>query len=380
LEHQKVSFVSERTFHLAYLFEPLTLRGVTLPNRVAVSPMCEYSCVDGLANEWHFVHLGSRAVGGAGLVLTEAAAISPVGRISPDDLGFWSDAQIEPLARITRFIRSQGSVAGIQLAHAGRKASTPAPWKGNGRVEFADGGWQPIAPSAIAFSPDYHAPLAMTKDDIRQTIADFAAAAARAQDAGFEVIELHAAHGYLGHQFLSPLSNQRSDEYGGSFANRVRFVLEMVAAVREKWPGQRPLFVRISATDWVEGGWNLDESVELAKLLKSAGVDLIDCSSGGLVPNAVIPAGPGYQVPFAERIRREAGIATGAVGMILAPAQAECILRTGQADMVLLARELLRDPYWPLHAAEALHHKAEWPAQYLRAAPSGSLERKGQGV
>jgi 2,4-dienoyl-CoA reductase-like NADH-dependent reductase (Old Yellow Enzyme family) len=312
--------------------------------------------------------------------LTEAAAISPVGRISPDDLGFWSDAQIEPLARITRFIRSQGSVAGIQLAHAGRKASTPAPWKGNGRVEFADGGWQPIAPSAIAFSPDYHAPLAMTKDDIRQTIADFAAAAARAQDAGFEVIELHAAHGYLGHQFLSPLSNQRSDEYGGSFANRVRFVLEMVAAVREKWPGQRPLFVRISATDWVEGGWNLDESVELAKLLKSAGVDLIDCSSGGLVPNAVIPAGPGYQVPFAERIRREAGIATGAVGMILAPAQAECILRTGQADMVLLARELLRDPYWPLHAAEALHHKAEWPAQYLRAAPSGSLERKGQGV
>ena len=365
-------------FHLAFLFEPLTLRGVTLPNRIAVSPMCEYSSVDGLANEWHFVHLGSRAVGGAGLVLTEAAAVSPVGRISPDDLGFWSDAQVEPLARITRFLRAQGSVAGIQLAHAGRKASTPAPWKGTGRVELADGGWQPIAPSAIVFSQEYHTPTAMTQDDIRHTVADFAAAATRALAAGFEVIELHAAHGYLGHQFLSPLSNQRTDEYGGSFANRVRFVLEMVAAVREKWPERLPLFVRISATDWAEGGWNLDESVELAKLLKAAGVDLIDCSSGGLVPYASIPVGPGYQVPFSERIRREAGIATGTVGMILAPAQAECILRTGQADVVLLARELLRDPYWPLHAAEALHHKAEWPSQYLRAAPSGSLERKGR--
>ena len=363
---------------MAYLFEPLTLRGVTLPNRIAVSPMCEYSCVDGLANEWHFVHLGSRAVGGAGLVLTEAAAVTPVGRISPEDLGFWSDAHVEPLARIVRFVRSQGGVAGIQLAHAGRKASTPAPWKGNGRVEFADGGWQPIAPSAIAFSPEYHAPLAMTKDDIRKAIADFAAAAPRALAAGFEVVELHAAHGYLGHQFLSPLSNQRTDEYGGSFANRVRFVLETVAAVRDRWPEHLPLLVRISATDWAEGGWNVDESVELAKLLKAAGVDLVDCSSGGTVPNAVIPAGPGYQVPFSERIRREAGIATGAVGMILAPAQAECILRTGQADLVLLAREMLRDPYWPMHAAEALHHKAEWPPQYLRAAPSGSRERKGR--
>jgi len=340
--------------------------------------MCEYSCVDGLANEWHFVHLGSRAVGGAGLVLTEAAAVSPAGRISPEDLGFWSDAQVEPLARITRFIRSQGSYAGIQLAHAGRKASTPAPWKGGGRVELSDGGWQPLAPSAIAFSPDYHTPTAMTKDDIRQAIADFASAATRALHAGFEVIELHAAHGYLAHQFLSPLSNQRNDEYGGSFANRVRFVLEMVSAVRKQWPEHLPLFVRISATDWVEGGWSLDESVDLAKLLKTAGVDLIDCSSGGLVSNASIPAGPGYQVPFAERIRREAGIPTGAVGMILAPAQAEHILRTGQADLVLLAREMLRDPYWPLHAAEALHHKAEWPVQYLRAAPSGSRERKGR--
>src|ERR1017187_7152159 len=307
LEHQKVSFVSERTFHLAYLFEPLTLRGVTLPNRVAVSPMCEYSCVDGLANEWHFVHLGSRAVGGAGLVLTDAAAISPVGRISPDDLGFWSDAQIERLARITRFIRSQGSVAGIQLAHAGRKASTPAPWKGNGRVEFADGGWQPIAPSAIAFSQEYHTPTAMTQDDIRHTVAEFAVAATRALAAGFEVTELHAAHGYLGHQFLSPLSNQRNDEYGGCFANRVRFVLGMVAAVRDKWPERLPLLVRISATDWAEGGWNHDESAELAKLLKAAGVDLIDCSSGGLVSYASIPVGPGCQLPFSERIRCETG-------------------------------------------------------------------------
>jgi 2,4-dienoyl-CoA reductase-like NADH-dependent reductase (Old Yellow Enzyme family) len=340
--------------------------------------MCEYSSVDGLANEWHLVHLGSRAVGGAGLVLTEAAAVTPVGRISPVDLGFWSDAHVERLARITRFIRSQGSVAGIQLAHAGRKASTPAPWKGTGRVELSDGGWQPIAPSAIAFSQEYHTPTAMTKDDIRQTIADFAAAATRALAAAFEVIELHAAHGYLGHQFLSPLSNQRTDEYGGSFANRVRFVLETVAAVREKWPERLPLFVRISATDWAEGGWTVDESVELARLLKSAGVDLVDCSSGGLVSYASIPVGPGYQVPFAERIRRAADIATGAVGMILAPAQAECILRTGQADIVLLARELLRNPYWPLHAAEALHHKAEWPAQYLRAAPSGSKERKSR--
>ena len=365
---------------MAFLFEPLTLRGITLPNRIAVSPMCEYSCVDGLANEWHLVHLGSRAVGGAGLVMTEAAAVSPVGRISPSDLGIWSDAHVEPLARVVRFVRSQGGYAGIQLAHAGRKASTPAPWLGQGRVEFSDGGWQPIAPSAIAFSPDLHTPAAMTHDDIRLTIADFAAAAVRALSAGFEVIELHAAHGYLAHQFLSPLSNQRTDEYGGRFANRIRFVLEMVTAVRDKWPERLPLFVRISATDWAEGGWTIDESVELARSLKTAGVDLVDCSSGGLVPYASIPVGPGYQVPFAERIRREASIATGAVGMILAPAQAEHILRTGQADLVLLAREMLRDPYWPLHAAEALHHKAEWPVQYLRAAPSGSRERKSRGA
>lgn len=338
--------------------------------------MCEYSSVDGLANDWHFVHLGSRAVGGAGLVLTEAAAVSPEGRISPDDLGIWSDAHIEPLARIVRFVRSQGSHVGIQLAHAGRKASMPAPWEGRVRVEIADGGWQPLAPSAIAFAPDYYTPSAMTRDDICRAVGDFAAAAKRALTAGFEVVELHAAHGYLAHQFLSPLSNQRDDEYGGSFANRVRFTLEMVAAVRAVWPERLPLFVRISATDWADGGWNPDESVELASLLKKEGVDLMDCSSGGLVANATIPVGPGYQVPFAERIRREAGIATGAVGMITTATQADQIIRDGQADLVLLAREMLRDPYWPLHAAEKLGVPGEWPPQYLRAAPAGSRQRE----
>jgi 2,4-dienoyl-CoA reductase-like NADH-dependent reductase (Old Yellow Enzyme family) len=338
--------------------------------------MCEYSSADGMANDWHFVHLGSRAVGGAGLVLTEAAAVSPEGRISPDDLGIWKDAQIEPLARIVSFVRSQGARAGIQLAHAGRKASTPAPFKGRGRVELADGGWEPLAPSAIAFSPDYHTPKAMSHEDIQKAIGDFVAAAQRALTAGFEVVELHAAHGYLAHQFLSPLSNERTDEYGGSFANRARFTLEMVKAVRTVWPERLPLLVRISATDRADGGWTLDESVELASLLKKEGVDLIDCSSGGLVPYAKITVGPGYQVPFAERIRREAGIATGAVGMITTAIQADTIVREGQADLVLLARELLRDPYWPLHAAEALGVASEWPPQYLRAAPSGSKARE----
>ena len=360
---------------MPHLFEPLPLRDVTLRNRIAVSPMCEYSSIDGVANDWHFVHLGSRAVGGAGLVLTEAAAVSPEGRISPDDLGIWSDAHVEPLARIVRFVRSQGSRVGIQLAHAGRKASTPAPWKGRGRIELADGGWQPLAPSAIPFAPDYHTPTAMTRDDIRRAIDDFVAAAQRAVTAGFEVVELHAAHGYLAHEFLSPLSNQRDDQYGGSFGNRIRFTLEMVTAVRAVWPERLPLLVRISATDWADGGWTLDESVELARLLKKEGVDLIDCSSGGLVPYAKIPVGPGYQVPFAERIR-ESGISTGAVGMITTPAQADAIVRNGQADLVLLAREFLHDPYWPLHAAEALGVTAEWPPQYLRAAPQGSRARE----
>ncbi|HVP55569.1 MAG TPA: NADH:flavin oxidoreductase/NADH oxidase [Candidatus Eisenbacteria bacterium] len=361
---------------MPHLFEPLTLRSITLPNRIAVSPMCEYSSIDGLANDWHLVHLGSRAVGGAGLVLTEAAAVSPQGRISPDDLGIWDNSHIEPLARIVRFVRSQGAYAGIQLAHAGRKASTLAPWKGQGRVELADGGWQPLAPSALAFAPDYHTPHAMTHDDIRRAIAHFVVAAERALLAGFDVVELHAAHGYLAHQFLSPLSNQRDDEYGGSFPNRVRFLLEMTAAVRGIWPDRLPLFVRISATDWAEGGWTLDESVELVRLLKKEGVDLIDCSSGGLVANASIAVGPGYQVPFAERIRRDAGIATGAVGMITTPTQADRIVRDAQADLVLLAREFLRDPYWPLHAAAELGVAAHWPPQYLRAAPRGSLPRR----
>lgn len=362
------------------MFEPLPLRSVSLPNRIAVSPMCEYSCVDGKATDWHLVHLGSRAVGGAGLVLTEAAAVSPEGRISPEDLGIWSDDHVEPLARITWFLRSQGAVAGTQLAHAGRKASTLAPWKGNGRVELGEGGWEPLAPSALAFSPDYPTPRAMTHDDIRHAITDFAAAAKRALEAGFEVVELHAAHGYLAHQFLSPLSNQRDDEYGGSFANRVRFVLKIAGAVRAVWPEWLPLFARISATDWAEGGWTLDESVVLARLLKKEGVDLIDCSSGGLVSHVHIPVGPGYQVPFADRIRREAGIATGAVGMITSASQAEQIVRNGHADLVLLAREMLRDPYWPLHAAAELGVHANWPPQYLRAAPAGSQPRKPRVV
>jgi len=338
--------------------------------------MCEYSCVDGMANECHFVHLGSRAVGGAALVLTEAAAVSAEGRISPDDLGLWNDSQIEPLARVTRFVRSQGSVAGIQLAHAGRKGSTFTPWKGNGKVEVGNGGWEPIAPSPVAFAPDYPMPRAMTQDDIERVLDEFVAAARRALAAGFEVIELHAAHGYLAHQFLSPLSNHREDEYGGSFVNRAAFVVEMAAAVRGVWPERLPLLVRISATDWAEGGWNADESVELARLLKREGVDLVDCSSGGLVAQAKIPVGAGYQVPFAERIRREAGIATAAVGMITAASQADQIVRNGQADMVLLAREMLRDPYWPLNAAQELGVTAEWPEQYLRAAPRGSQARK----
>ena len=361
---------------MPHLFEPLSLRDVILRNRIAVSPMCEYSSVDGMANDWHFVHLGSRAVGGAGLVLTEAAAVSHEGRISPDDLGIWKDAHIEPLARIVSFMRSQGARAGIQLAHAGRKASTPAPFKGRGRVELADGGWEPLAPSAIAFAPDYHTPKAMSHEDIRRAMGDFAAAAERALAAGFEVVELHAAHGYLAHQFLSPLSNERADEYGGTFANRVRFTLEMARSVRAVWPERLPLLVRVSATDWVDGGWTLDETVELASLLKKEGVDLIDCSSGGLVPHANITIGPGYQVPFAERIRREAGIATGAVGMITTATQADAIVGHGQADLVLLARELLRDPYWPLHAAEVLGVAGEWPSQYLRAAPVGSKARE----
>ncbi|TJZ78900.1 NADH:flavin oxidoreductase/NADH oxidase [Chitiniphilus eburneus] len=360
---------------MPHLFEPLTLRGLTLSNRIAVSPMCEYSAEDGYANDWHLVHLGSRAVGGAGLVLFEATAVSPEGRISPQDLGLWRDEQIEPLARIVRFIDGQGSVAGIQLAHAGRKASTYAPGAGEGAVPATEGGWTVVAPSALPFSPSYPAPQALDNAGIAAVVEDFAAAARRALAAGFRVVEVHAAHGYLLHQFLSPLSNQRTDEYGGSFENRTRLVREVVASVREVWPDHLPLFVRLSATDWVEGGWTPQDTVKLSLTLKALGADLIDVSSGGTAANAQIPVGPGYQTPFATRVRHEADVAVGAVGLITAPAQADHIVRTGQADLVLLARELLRDPYWPLHAAEALRQDASWPKQYLRAAPRGSKGR-----
>ena len=359
-----------------HLFSPLTQRSVTLPNRIAVSPMCQYSSVDGFASDWHLVHLGSRAVGGAGLVFTEAAAISPEGRISPGDLGIWKDEHIEPLARITRFIRENGSVPAIQLAHAGRKASMTPPWEKSRNLPPSEGGWENvIGPSAERFSPSFPVPVEMDRAAMDKVLADTTAATKRALTAGFLLVEIHAAHGYLGHEFLSPLSNLRTDEYGGSLANRARFPLEMVRAARAAWPQNLPLWVRISATDWVDGGLTIDESVEFARLLKTEGVDLIDISSGGNDPRQQIPIGPGYQVAFAERIRREAGIATGAVGLISEPAQADQILRTGQADIVLLAREMLRDPYFPLRAAYELKQPGSWPKQYERAA-LGEVEHR----
>src|ERR1700726_3453992 len=337
---------------MSHLFDPLAIRDLTFANRVFVSPMCEYSSTDGYASDWHFVHLGSRAVGGAGLVLTEATAVVPEGRISPQDLGIWKDEHIEPLARVVRFIHEQGSVAGMQLAHAGRKASTYAPWAGHGTVPESKGGWKNVvAPSAFAFTDGYPMPQALSIDGIKNIVSAFAAAARRACEAGFRVIEIHAAHGYLIQEFLSPLSNHRKDAYRGSFENRTRILREIVAAVRGSWPEGAPLFVRISATDWIDGGWDIEQSVELARQLKELGADLIDCSSGGNVAHAKIPVGPGYQTAFAERIRREANILTGAVGMITSPVQAEHILGTGQADAVIIARELLRDPDWPLRAA-----------------------------
>ncbi|WP_035560772.1 NADH:flavin oxidoreductase/NADH oxidase [Hymenobacter sp. IS2118] len=351
------------------LFEPLTLRGITLKNRIVVSPMCQYSSVDGFANDWHLVHLGGRAVGGAGLIISEAAAVSPEGRISPDDLGIWKDEHVPMLQRINAFITAQGSVPGIQLAHAGRKASTYTSWKGAGVVPESDGGWPVVGPSAVAFADDYAQPTALDTAGIQKVIADFRAAAARSLAAGFQVVELHAAHGYLLHEFLSPLSNHRTDAYGGSFENRIRLLLEVTAATREVWPENLPLLVRISATDWTEGGWNADESVQLAALLKTRGVDLIDCSTGGNVPKAPIPVGPGYQVEFAERIKAEAGILTGAVGLITTPAEAEAVLANGQADLVLLAREFLREPYFPLLAAHELGAEMPWPVQYERGKP-----------
>jgi 2,4-dienoyl-CoA reductase-like NADH-dependent reductase (Old Yellow Enzyme family) len=355
---------------MSLLLEPYTLRHLTLPNRIVVSPMCQYSAVDGLANDWHLVHLGSRAVGGAGLVFTEATAVTAQGRITAQDLGLWDDAQIPPLQRITRFITAQGAVPGIQLAHAGRKASTHRPWLGkHGSVKAEDGGWTPVGPSPIAFDPEHAKPTELNKAQIDDIIQAFVEAAHRALKAGFKVVEVHAAHGYLLHQFLSPLSNQRRDEYGSCFENRIRLTLQVTEAVREVWPEELPVFVRLSATDWVEDGWNPDETVELAKRLRALGVDLIDVSSGGTSVSAEIPVGPGYQTRFAERIRVESRIPTGAVGMITDSMQAEHILRQPQADLIFLARELLRDPYWPLHADEDLQpgRKAIWPAQYHRA-------------
>jgi 2,4-dienoyl-CoA reductase-like NADH-dependent reductase (Old Yellow Enzyme family) len=361
---------------MAHLFDSLLIRDIKFANRVFVSPMCQYSSADGNANDWHFVHLGSRAVGGAGMVLTEATAVLAEGRISPQDLGIWSDDHIEPLARIVRFIHDQGSVAGMQLAHAGRKATTYRPWEGQGKVPETEGGWNKVvAPSAIAFADHYPLPEAASKEEIQAIVAAFGDAARRACEAGFRVVEIHAAHGYLIHEFLSPLSNQRTDAYGGSFENRTRILREIVAAVRRSWPERAPLFVRISATEWVDGGWDIQQSIKLARQLKDSGVDLIDCSSGGNVAQAKIPVGPGYQTALAERIRLESGVMTGALGMITSAVQAEHILATGQADAVVIAREMLRDPYWPLRAARELGQAISWPVQYLRAGPEGAQAR-----
>ena len=350
------------------LFTPLALRSVTLRNRILVSPMCQYSSEDGFATDWHLVHLGSRAVGGAAAVIAEATAVSPEGRISPHDLGIWKDEHIDGLRRITQFIGEHGSVPGIQLAHAGRKASVDVPWRGGRALDVTEGGWRPLfAPSAEAFSSRTPMPVEMTTGDIARIIDDFTLAAKRALAAGFKIIELHGAHGYLLHEFLSPLSNKRADEYGGSFENRIRFALETVDAVRNVWPDELPLLVRLSSTDWTEGGWDIAQSTALARILREHGVDLIDASSGGNVVGAQIPLGPGYQVAFAEAIRRDAGIATGAVGLITESHQADDIIRSGKADVVILARELLRDPYWPLRAARELGVKVAWPSQYQRA-------------
>lgn len=358
------------------LFSPLKIRSVEFANRIGVSPMCEYSSEDGFASDWHLVHLGCRAQGGAGLVMTEASAVSPEGRISPADLGIWKDEHIPALERIAKFIHSQGARAGVQLAHAGRKGSMTPPFASEGLVRPEEGGWRPVGPSEVPFAPHYGVPQPLDRMGIETIIEAFRQAARRAHAAGFDVVEIHAAHGYLLHEFLSPLANRRNDEYGGSFDNRVRLLLQVAGAVRGAWPEHLPLFVRISASDWAEGGWTVDDSVELARQLRGCGVDLVDASSGGMVPHAKIELGPGYQVPFAARIRREAGIATAAVGLITEPEQANAIVANGAADMVLLARQMLRDPYWPLHAAAALGEPARWPVQYLRAAPHGSSARQ----
>ncbi len=352
---------------MSRLFSPLTLRAIEFKNRIFVSPMCQYSSSSIFPEDWHFVHLGSRAAGGAALVFTEATAVSPEGRISPQDLGIWSEDAIPAFQRVTSFIKTQGAIPGIQLGHAGRKASTDVPWKSRDSLTPEKGGWETVGPSPLPFDDRSPLPREMTAAEVEETTAEFVKAARRGLQAGFVVLELHMAHGYLFHQFLSPLTNCRKDRYGGSLENRLRFSLETAKAVRNAWPDSLPLFVRLSCTDWVEKGWNLEQSIELCRRLKTIEVDLIDCSSGGLVPDAVIPAGPGYQVPFAAAIRQQVGIATGAVGFITDPVQAEQIVSTGQADAVLLARELLRDPYWPLHAARVLGVNVSWPKQYERA-------------
>ncbi len=352
---------------MSKLLSPLKIKDITFRNRVAISPMCMYSAVDGFANDWHLVHLGSRAVGGAALIIQEATAVSPEGRISPGDLGIWDDAHIEMLGRVNRFIHEHKAVAGIQLAHAGRKAGCAKPWEGGKQLKKHEGGWVTVAPSALPFNPDDSIPTELDEEGIAKVISDFRSAAGRALKAGYTLVEIHAAHGYLLHEFLSPLINHRTDKYGGSFENRIRLLIEVVKEVQTVWPQNLPLFVRISATDWADGGWNADEAVQLAAILKNIGVDLIDCSSGGLVPHQKIPLGPGYQVPFAERLKEETGILTGSVGLITEAQQAEDILQKGQADMILIARESLRDPYFALNAAKILGDDLEWPLQYLRA-------------
>ncbi len=352
---------------MSILLSPLKVKDIILRNRIVISPMCQYSAVDGFANDWHLVHLGSRAVGGAALIIQEATSVSPEGRITPSDLGIYQAGHVEKLQRITTFIHQQGAVAGIQLAHAGRKAGCAEPWKGGRQLRENDNGWRTVAPSNIAFYTEDEAPLALDTDGILKVIDDFKSAAARALQSGYQVLEIHAAHGYLIHQFFSPLSNHRTDRYGGSFENRVRLLLEIIEAVKKEWPNNLPLFVRISATDWADGGWTPDEAVQLSSILKQMGVDLIDCSSGGLIPGVKIPLAPGYQTVFAERIRREAEILTSAVGLITEPQQAEDILVKGDADLILLGRASLREPYFALKAGSALKDEVIWPVQYIRA-------------
>ena len=351
---------------MSKLFSPLTIGNITLRNRIVTSPMCQYSATDGFANDWHLVHLGARASGGVGMVIAEATAISPEGRITPGDLGLWSDGHIDGLRRIVNFIHAQGAVAAIQIAHAGRKASCAVPWKGGQQLNEQFGGWQTVAPGNLPFHEGERVPQPLSREGIQKVITGFASAARRSLAAGFRVIEIHSAHGYLLHEFLSPLSNNRTDEYGGSFENRIRLLTQITGAVRKEWPAENPLFVRISATDWTEGGWTPEESVRLAYILKDLGVNLIDCSSGGNIHDAKIPVAPMYQVPFSDAIRKT-GILTGAVGFITTAGQAESILQEEKADLVLLARELLRNPYFALNAARELGEDVEWPVQYLRA-------------